>query len=127
MRRAPRTIEECLEHTELDEESCCLLWKGSLRGRGYAQFSHLVGTGTRAGHVEIYIYFHGEIPEGIDVGHTCDVPRCINPNHLVLQTRKENIGQARDRGRTVSNLNKAVHKPGTAEFSRRVSAGVKTT
>lgn len=118
----------CLNHTTKDEATGCLLWMGSKKGQmGYAQFSHKVGIGTRTGHVEVYIYLNGSIPDGYDVGHTCDNPECINPDHLVLQTRKENIQQARDRGRLVSNLDKAVHTPGTAEFSRRVSQGVKAS
>jgi hypothetical protein len=89
-----------LENTE--QVGDCLLWKGSLRGQmGYPQFSHKVGTGSRSGHREVYIYYNADIPKGFDVGHMCDNPRCINPEHLVLQTRQQNIRQMVEHGRHV--------------------------
>lgn len=118
------SIKECLKNTI--RVGKCLIWNGSKRGgMGYAQFSASVGTGSRSGHREVFIYFNGSIPVGYDVGHRCDVPLCINPKHLVLQTRRQNIRQALSRGRLVSNWDKAKIKPGSVEFSRRVSVGLK--
>lgn len=117
------TVEECLKNTVILND--CLVWKGSTRGQmNYAQFSHKVGKGSRSGHREVYLHFKGDIPKGYDIGHLCDNPLCINPNHLVLQTRKENLNQALKRGRMVSNLDKVVNGPGSEEFSKRVSEGV---
>lgn len=33
------------------------------------------------------------------VRHTCDVPKCINPDHLILGTQKDNMQDAVNRGR----------------------------
>lgn len=45
----------------------------------------------------------GPIPEGQVVRHICDVRNCINPNHLMLGTIKENIQDMYDRDRKSKN------------------------
>lgn len=35
----------------------------------------------------------------MDVGHLCDNKLCVNPAHLKLQTRGENVRQQREHGR----------------------------
>lgn len=48
-----------------------------------------------------YIMNTGEIPENKMVLHTCDNPRCINPEHLMLGDHTENMKQMRERGRSL--------------------------
>lgn len=47
------------------------------------------------------------------VRHTCDNPRCINPEHLLLGTQLENIQDIVDRGRTTKA--QPLHRRLTAE------------
>lgn len=42
---------------------------------------------------------HGPIPVGMDVLHRCDNPPCENPEHLFLGTAKDNMADARAKGR----------------------------
>jgi hypothetical protein len=46
-----------------------------------------------------YFLTKGPIPEGLIVRHTCDVPACCNPDHLILGTQKDNIRDGISRGR----------------------------
>jgi hypothetical protein len=42
-------------------------------------------------HRAAWLIFNGEIPQGIRVLHHCDVPWCVNPEHLWLGTQKDNV------------------------------------
>lgn len=40
-----------------------------------------------------------EIPKGLRLCHKCDNPKCVRPGHLFLGTQRENIQDARQKGR----------------------------
>lgn len=42
-----------------------------------------------------------EVPKGFDACHSCDNPLCVNPDHLFVGTRKDNMQDARAKGRLV--------------------------
>ena len=46
-----------------------------------------------------YIAFKGTIPEGMVVRHMCNVPLCVNPEHLRIGTTQENIDDKMRAGR----------------------------
>ncbi len=46
-----------------------------------------------------YELYKGPIPLGLNILHHCDVPCCVNPNHLYAGTQKENVHDMIRRGR----------------------------
>jgi hypothetical protein len=46
-----------------------------------------------------YLIFEGSVPDGMEVCHRCDNHWCINPDHLFLGTRLENVQDSIAKGR----------------------------
>lgn len=67
----------------------CWLWTGSLNANGYGT----IHRGDRqAGTHRVVVELNGEsIPEGHEVDHLCRVRHCVNPAHLEVVTKAENI------------------------------------
>lgn len=74
----------------------CWLWLGALGGAGYGYF--FTGPdrtkGMRGAHIVAYEIYKGVVPKRKVVRHTCDVPCCVNPEHLLLGTQVDNLGDA---------------------------------
>ncbi|WP_082201548.1 HNH endonuclease [Paraburkholderia phenoliruptrix] len=77
----------------------CWLWTAGRSGGagGYGKFTV---NGKQVGaHCVSYELYVGPIPPGKLLRHTCDVPGCVNPDHLIPGTHKENSDDKFSRGR----------------------------
>lgn len=82
----------------VDRQEGCWLWTGHVHPEsGYGSYS-FGGRGYRAHRLSLQL--HGtETPSGLDVCHRCDNRRCVNPDHLYVGTRKQNMADCTERGR----------------------------
>lgn len=102
----PRQIRSLAERLKARTDSsggpsACWPWKGALDGK---KRYGLIGSGGRFGtplltHRVSYEVAHGPIPDGLHVMHICDNTRCVNPPHLRLGTRSDNMKDAVEKGR----------------------------
>jgi hypothetical protein len=65
----------------------CWLWTGA---NNY-KYGHFTLNNEIYAHRSSFILHGNEIPKGMLVLHKCDVPLCVNPNHLFLGNHAENM------------------------------------
>ena len=94
--------ERLISHIKINPETQCWEWQGSKRN-GYGRM--IVGSRkdqtrkSESAHRVSYEIYHGEIPNGMEVCHKCDNPCCINPEHLFVGTRQDNMRDREIKGR----------------------------
>ena len=78
----------------------CWLWDGPLMGNGYGSIRPSSAAAMTGAHRFSWALHNERWPDkGSVIMHTCDTPRCVNPDHLVMGTQSANIRQAVERGR----------------------------
>ena len=88
-------IDRFMSHVDKHENGCWL-WTAYCMKNGYGTFR--LQTKHELAHRASYRLFNGSL-DSRDVMHKCDIPNCVNPAHLGLGTRLENMQDAKLKGR----------------------------
>ena len=118
---------------EAGPPDACWLWQAGTRG-GYGIFAVPTFDFARmrrgpfrlqgAHRVAWELHHQREIPEGMVIMHTCDVPGCVNPAHLRLGTQADNMADRDRKGRNGRKGKPGEPKKLTADQVREIRARV---
>lgn len=97
-------------------EDGCWLWQGTMLRQGYGCFK-IAGKMHKA-HRVAYTLVMGVIPSGLLVCHHCDNRSCVRPDHLFLGTTKDNVQDAKKKGRLATG-----DRSGARLHSERMTRG----
>jgi hypothetical protein len=87
-----------------EPNSGCWLWLGAT-ANGYGMFSLGKNKLGRA-HRIAWCFAYGDVSEEAQVLHRCDTPCCVNPDHLFLGTRSDNMIDMIKKGRHLGTRRK---------------------
>lgn len=90
-------IEVFERHYIPEPNSGCWLWISAATPKGYGYFTH--DNRTVRAHRFAWQHKYGPITGGLFVCHKCDVPSCVNPDHLFLGTNDDNVQDKIKKGR----------------------------
>ena len=82
--------ENFMQKIEKVPFSGCWIWMGSGNKKGYGTI-FLDKWSNVLAHRASYMMFKGPLNKGMFVCHKCDVPSCVNPDHLFLGTSGDNV------------------------------------
>lgn len=94
-------LQALLEKSQPVPESGCFIWDGYVNEKGYGrtQFEGKLWLAHRLA----WKFAYGICPDDKMVCHKCDIPSCINPEHLFLGTAAENNEDRDRKGRWTHN------------------------
>lgn len=97
----PKLIKYFKSNTHINKGGCWIYEKGREKN-GYCRV--MINYKRYGAHRLSYMFYMGKIPKGKFICHKCDVPACINPNHLFPGSQKENILDCAKKGRLKTKL-----------------------
>jgi hypothetical protein len=99
-------IRRFMDKVSPEPNSGCWLWAGDALTSGYGVVWISDIPRQRAlAHRVSYEHHKGPIPDSMFVCHKCDVPACVNPDHLFLGTNAENTNDKVAKGRQMKGQN----------------------
>lgn len=93
----PSDFERFLQRIDINTPNGCWLWTAGRFDKGYGAF-RVNGKQLKA-HRWAYEHYIGPIPAGQLVCHSCDVPACVNPDHLFIGSHDDNMRDMTAKGR----------------------------
>lgn len=81
----------------INKSTECWEATGFLNKGGYKKM--IVQGKTMLAHRVSFLLFNGSIPNGMQVCHKCDNPKCLNPKHLFLGSAMDNMQDKINKGR----------------------------
>lgn len=95
--------EKLMSRAVQDATSGCVEWQGALNDKGYGVV-WFAGKAFLAHRLLVFGPYDGDVLQGLCVCHVCDNPRCIKAEHLFVASHKENMRDARLKGRMAKKL-----------------------
>lgn len=95
-RRAPLAVRFAA-YSFPEPMSGCWLWTAAVDSGGYGTIG-FQGTTIKA-HRASWLIHRGAVPDGAMVLHRCDMPCCVNPEHLFLGNQTDNMRDMVKKGR----------------------------
>jgi len=87
-RASDEEVKIWMEKNTDRNDTGCWLMRTTPSSSGYGRLTR--NYVPKGAHQVSYELFHGPMPSGHVVRHTCDTPMCCNPDHLISGTRSEN-------------------------------------
>ena len=76
---------------KVNKTNTCWLWTASLDTKGYGQFANPSSPKGTPAHKSVYELLISKVPKGLELDHLCRNKSCVNPEHLEVVTRLENL------------------------------------
>ena len=81
----------------------CWQWQGAKNPAGYGYFN-MGKSRFMMAHRYAYELFNGTIPSHLEIDHLCRNHGCVNPDHLEMVTRSENVRRGRRHGSLLPDI-----------------------